>query len=1033
MHAGTRLRRAAAQTLPIVAAATSVFLLLEYLISWASACGTSTGACAGFCLAVAAGAGIAVCFARFIRSEPAIPFVIAGLTVLAAWLCPDLVERSFQAAINLELRGFGLWAVAAIPLAFVSLISFLLVQTLPDSAPRRVLAGTACGAFLFALQAWLPHSYAVTTTVLTVCFAGLTAWSRQFVRVVPPKPDSDMSRISMSAIGMLNAAAGVVMTSGWLILDHLFSVTMLPAVLGLAICCMLLLTAMFPILRLTEKPRTVWTLSMASFVLVPWLYSSLMSWNLHLTAMSPSALRILAAQGAQLAAWSAVTLLATISGARLLTPGQPLSRCFQPAMILCGVAISWMLSMLAIHPGQLAAVGVAIVAAIPLILLRQAPESGGRFSSSRIIMTGAAAAAVLTLSFRPPDLAAPSRLLFTARAQAAVARGIDRKMIPMTDASRLIDCRETPSGTFTLWRTHGDRMEWRINGIPVGSASRDTETTPQPAADVLACVLPLTVHPHPGSVLLLDDVSGTGLEVCRQFPLHCVLAVRPDGDIPTAESLTSPTKSGRHEGAPVTLIRDLAEIAVRDRTAARVDIIISRLTDPASGHAPARLNGSFYRAAARRLNDDGLFCQRIRQQRIGGNDVLHVLGTVAAAFRNLAVVQLMPGELAVLASNSQTPLLDKGVMKRMQHQHVRRQLAHCGWDWCQLAALPVVDSADPVGLWQHRKLPDPASSRKGIPGLRLAWEVVRPVNRALEIHQLFAPYQMRIAEAIPQGAPHEEFRRRISAYAQQVEVLTAFPDEPWTYRKSLKSEMQRNPRPPQEVVRNGKIQRIPHPLDQLRKGYLVTLGRLLQQVRDGQLAANDLRTLREFAADYEPLISDFVHYELVRIHELAGHPLPEEEFRHRLHTIYYTPVGDFSVRNVIAALDQLTDQPELLPDGQRFDQLNALVQELIQRWEARTAFEPRSAVRTQRDVALSLGSTRRALDQMEQLAATVGLSRHEFLTRRQFVSRALIGPLRDYRDTVLAHRAQHEPAAILTGAEDTGEDLPLLIEDLTTN
>ena len=188
---------------------------------------------------------------------------------------------------------------------------------------------------------------------------------------------------------------------------------------------------------------------------------------------------------------------------------------------------------------------------------------------------------------------------------------------------------------------------------------------------------------------------------------------------------------------------------------------------------------------------------------------------------------MVPGELAILSTNSSTPLIDDSLLDRLQRSHVRHFLARCGWDWCQLAALPVIDSADPIGLWQHAAMPEPANARNGHFGLRLGWETLRPVNRAYGLAQLLGPHEIRIADAVGSGEAYAEFGRRISAYAQQMEVLTAFPDEPWTYRRSLKAEMLRNTRPPVHVRRQGQTEKQIHPLDQLRRDYVATLATLL--------------------------------------------------------------------------------------------------------------------------------------------------------------------------------------------------------------
>ncbi|MFM7831552.1 MAG: hypothetical protein ACKPJD_07155, partial [Planctomycetaceae bacterium] len=106
---------------------------------------------------------------------------------------------------------------------------------------------------------------------------------------------------------------------------------------------------------------------------------------------------------------------------------------------------------------------------------------------------------------------------------------------------------------------------------------------------------------------------------------------------------------------------------------------------------------------------------------------------------------------------------------------------------------------------------------------------------------------------------------------------------------------------------------------------------------------------------------------------------------------------------------------------------------LIERWEARTAWEPKSATRVQNDVDQSVRISNLALDQMQELASSAGVSNRDIQKRRRYINQALIVPLRDYRDQVLAHRMKNNPAA--PDGEDP-DDQPLLVpapQPLTTN
>jgi hypothetical protein len=287
---------------------------------------------------------------------------------------------------------------------------------------------------------------------------------------------------------------------------------------------------------------------------------------------------------------------------------------------------------------------------------------------------------------------------------------------------------------------------------------------------------------------------------------------------------------------------------------------------------------------------------------------------------------------------------------------------------------------------------------------------------------------------MPPGETHEEAKRRLASLQQQVEILAGMPDQPWTYRRSLRMEMQRSPRPPVEQVENGKIIRSTHPLDERRQDYFITLGQALQAAQNNparSLAA--VQQLSRLADAGEPLLGWFSHYEIVRLYELLAHPDPADELRHRLHLVFFAAPSDASVRPAISALQMLVEHPQLIEDpAARYDQLNAVLQKLIERWEARTAWEPRSAARVQQDVDLSVQAGRQALEQMEQLAVAAAIPEQEFRQRRQFVHEALISPLRTYCEQVLAHRMKNETPTPASGTEDP-DDLPLMAPGLSTN
>jgi len=1001
----------------------AVLLLWQLTEGWIATCGTTNAASTTFCFAVVIAAAIANWLSRrYPSSRAETGMAIVGIS-LASWICPGLIDEAVVQSIRLGAPPAVIWLAAGLPVMMMVTCAALLLFRNTHTAPRRFLFVVALATMLFLSHVGMPQSYSVTVLVL----ATLSVLFRYPGTKNPPVAASEKPfepRLFVSSV-----AGGMTLAAVWMIFSRLFPVTLMTAASGMACISVLLLVSSFGPLRFRQHPRWVFALALLALSGSSWFYSELLNWNLTFNATTDAGWKIIFAQGMQLAGWSVPVLLTLLAVSQTLRPSTVPT--FSIIGTLCGIGLACMFASSPVHPASVVVGGLAVLIGPMLFALVPSFVHSRLDGFGRVGLYVSAAVALAGLAINPPDLAQPPRLLFTGQARDAVYLGIDPAMIPFTDASRLIRSDETIGSTTTFWKYWGDATDCRVNGLSIGVESTNTDVTPQSPTELLTAIIPLSVHPQPGSVLILDDDLGMTRRACEEFPLHTICVVdeslgRDTATEPDTATETVPPDRVRFIVAPT-------EIAIRDASESSYDVAISTLVDPAQARVAARTTQSFYRAAARQLKSDGIFCQRLRLTRLEAGSLLKVLGTLSSVFEHTALIQMAPGELAILSTNSPIPLVDEGPRDRLQRPHVRRLLAQSGWDWCQVAALPVIDSADPIGLWQHESMPAPATARNGHFGLRLGWETVRPFNRAQGMAELLAPHEMRIADAVGPGESYSEFGRRISAYAQQMEVLTAFPDEPWTYRRSLKAEMLRNTRPPLQVRRQQTTEKQIHPLDQLRKDYVETLATLLKEAAAGELEPQALRELPAAAGSYEPLISDMAHYEVVRIHELSGHPFPDDEFRHRLHTVYFTPNRDLSVRNVVGALDQLIENPELLPDdAERFDRLNGLVQQLIHRWGRRTTFEPRSARRTQRDVDLSLRSVRRAMDAMEQLRAAVAMDSGDFVQRRRFVDQALIVPLREYRESVLAHRAKGEPV-LTSDADEPDEDFSLEPSQWTTN
>ena len=1026
----------------ILSGALLAVVLGQVLTIWITTCGTSPASVLAACTAASVSGLLWLLLRSRLPTTLSLPAtaILTGSVCAFSFSAPRLTELLLSQLSSLtfsagEFAGFTAFLLSAVGCCSLVLLTATLVDAPNDDRPQFwFLAGMACGFVSLLLHA--SRTFPLSTTVALLALAGFGVRIAVTPRSTTSRRADGHPLEARRVVGAI--ASGIVLVAVVRLVAVLVPQHANLLIIAAAELCLLAAVSRLPLIRRFLPTSTRGWLSVIGVSSLPLLFNWLMDLNLRLTASTDSVGLLLAARAAQVAipCW-----LAIAAGS---SPGDAgsLSR-FRVPGILAGCAAALLLAHAGLPAKALLALGLIVIVLLRTTDLRITAPTFKLRVALLLLPVGAAASVVAAVAM-PLDSAAPARLLFRGQTFQALRAGMDRNLIPVADSARLHEHTESATVVQTTWRLSGDLIELRRNGIACGLVSTNTFTTPQPVADVAAAVLGLTIHPAPGNVLILGDESGLHLRTCCYFPLATITAVRESAATTSfAERFawtalhTQPADDDR-----VFIEHVPASLAIRQRDGRRFDVVLAATAGPFSTNAQSQLTEEFYRAAAARLTPDGVLSQRFRQHDLGAEPLVVAISTLSAVFNKVAAVQVVPGEIVLLATNSETPLLDEGFLARLQKEHVRRELGRSGWDWAQLAGLPVIDAQDPIGLFDHEPLREPATGSNGRFVFGLPLDAERWGNKAAELRDMFAPHQMRIAEATPFGPAHDEFRRRISAVAQQSEILANFPDQPWPYRTSLKMEMQRNPRPPVETVRDGEILRSPHPLDELRKDYFVALGNALKtaggEASTKPKSVEALNDVRRFTLQYEPLVSHFAHHELVRLHEMTDHPAPADELQHRLHTVYFHEPGDYSVRHIAAAIDHLLELPDPAPSAaDRFDHLNALLQELVERWQARTQYEPKSSAVVQNDISDCVRAANRALDELEVLADEVGVSRTGFLARRRFINTVLISRLRSYGDEILAHRMKHRlpadsPAEVAGGDPD---DLPLLFDpaELSTN
>ena len=1061
----SRIRNSHLNTFSTTMTAAAVAVIVGQLCAtWLNLCGTSPDSIAALAIGFAVGVIVLPWIhdrvpQRSIDQRPGYvaAFFLALNLIALSWLTPTLLNATLLAGCEtISLT----WQVAPIltmlfPALVVALVTaaaglFFIAACAQPARPwiNTALAG-APGVAVLLIPAWLGMStFPLAGSVTLITGMALVTQILKYTT----DPISDHTSIAndpvKTADGMWDrysdtlpfAAIGILIVAITEILVRLMPGSLPVLIQTVCIAAIALTVLSRPLTMKVLTRPAMQVLALLTLALLPVLFSPLADLNLAINTGRLSAFSVLLLRSVQCAVFATATFVPVFCmsrNAQQASMSRPTVLPFVVGLVSAEAAVSQ-----AISPLVLLAVGIVIHVVVQASHIRvnnrERSATGNRLPIARAFALPALSLlSAILAGFGSVDTSRTSSLLFSERTAAAVQRGVAPELIAQSHANRLVTTVPSSFGEVTVWQQSGNVLQFQRNGMPIGRTSTDTGVSPQPIEDILPAILPLASHGQPARVLLLGDDTGVCLRICTHFPVQEIVAVRSDRRITEMaqrftwrQQLLPPDQDAR-----VHILHEPAMLALRRRELNRFDVVISSGENASLPSAACQFTAEFYQSARSRMTPDAIFCQRFRQSNPKPETLKAAMATMMTAFTNVGVIQTMPGEILLLASDSDRGLIDPALLSRLQRDHVRREIATAGWDWAQVAILPLLDARDPIGIFSHELRPPATSGRTCGMAMSLPFESVYRADNPSELQAAFGPHQQQLLAAVPASEDHEEVKRRLSALAQQLEILAGMPDQPWTYRKSLQMEMKQSPRPPRDRVESGSITKVAHPLDVLRQRYFVSLGQALSAASRGELSPALISRLDTFTENFEPLITNFAHYEIVRLHELSKHPSPVDEFRHRLHIVFFTSPVDASVRPVIFAMQQLVDQPSLIADDtERYDMLNSLLQKLIERWEARTAWEPRSALRVQNDVDLSVGVANRALAQMEEMCDTAAAGKSEFFLRRRFVNAALIKPLRDYRDQVLAHRMKSEKP-VEQNTEDPN-DLPLLINSgngLNTN
>jgi hypothetical protein len=591
--------------------------------------------------------------------------------------------------------------------------------------------------------------------------------------------------------------------------------------------------------------------------------------------------------------------------------------------------------------------------------------------------------------------ATSAQMLFSSRVAMASQRDDSSDILFALDDARLLASQETQAGVRTAWRIRGSQIQFRTNGVMDGFSGTAPSVCPKHSAEVLPAVIPMALHDRPERVATLGLGSGEILNAVMKFPVIEVHSVAVEESrrsiLVELNALTTDVMDDdrlvEHFVDPVIGIRALP---------AELDIIISNPPDSSCPHGVSHFTRTFYRQAADRLARNGIFCQRFRQVDYGPSPFETVMATLHDVFQDVIAIEASAGDMVLVATNAKTGLIRDGLIARLQRPQVLTALQAAGWDWSLILSQPALrlNSDEP-----SESAACVNTVANGSFAFRLPQEMMRWGNKMLELHNQLASRTHQLMTWVPDTEDIMEASKRIGESVELHEIIAGFPDEPWSYRQTLKARMTRQPRPPVEVVEDGRIKQKAHPIDKRRIDYLRALSKAIKTLDPESVAA-----VLKFTEPYDPMISYFIHHEVTRLYARLPEPDYHAEFSHLLHTIYFADAADRSVRNASRAINLLADHPEMYAASQdRWDQMNALLQVLVYRWENRNTIEARSSQIALNDVECSLNALDTGISQLRAWSADADVNSSLVEARATYLARSLLRPLGTYRGKLLEH------------------------------
>lgn len=179
----------------------------------------------------------------------------------------------------------------------------------------------------------------------------------------------------------------------------------------------------------------------------------------------------------------------------------------------------------------------------------------------------------------------------------------------------------------------------------------DASTAGDMATQVMAGYLPTVFHPHPRQVFVIGFGSGSTVSSVAQLPtIHSIEVAEIEKAVMEAAPFFEEINRRVNRDPRFKLVLDDARNYLL-HTREHYDVIISEPSNPWIAGIGNLYTREFYRAAATRLNEDGIMCQWVQIYQLDPESLKIVLRTFGDSFKFISLWRATPGDLLLLGSN----------------------------------------------------------------------------------------------------------------------------------------------------------------------------------------------------------------------------------------------------------------------------------------------------------------------------------------------------------------------------------------------